>query len=421
MTQHQMSRETIEDWLVVVTSAIGLAISLTHVYSMGAFIIPLQDEFGWSRSQISGGLSFVSVVSVLLAPFVGYSIDRVGSRRIALLGMAIYCGGLFALSFISKFIWHWWLTWVALAFGSILIKPTVWMVAVSSRFNRRRGLAIGLAMSGTGLSAATMPTIATELIQTLGWRAAYMSLGVGGVLIAFPMMLLFFKDRSASSGTEKSSQPVLKPGMTIRAAIRSSRFVRLLIASFLVSFVIMGLTVHFVPILASHSISASASAAIAGSIGLCSMIARVGTGYLLDRYNGPVIAAIAFVLPLFACALLLNFDGSTISALLVGAILGFSLGAEVDVIAYLSSRYFGMRNYGTLFGTMVGVFSVGLGFGPTIAGAIFDEFGSYDWVFWTFGPVCAVSAALVGFLGPYPDFTANYDHRQKGKPNPPTN
>lgn len=399
-------KESAEDWLVVVTSTVGLAISLTHVYSMGTFILPLQDEFGWSRSQISGGLSFVSIVSVLLAPVVGYSIDRLGSRRIALVGMAIYCAAISALSFTTEFIWHWWATWVALAFGSILIKPTVWMVAVSGRFNRRRGLAIGLAMSGTGLSAATMPIIASELIGAFGWRTAYMFLGIGGALVAFPMMILFLKDKARLRDPGVESAPALKLGMTIREAIRSSRFVRLVLACFLVSFVIMGLTVHFVPFLASFSISGSTSAAIAGSIGVFSMIARVGSGYLLDRFNGPVIGAIAFGLPVIACGLLLNFDGSTASALLIGAILGLSLGAEVDVIAYLSSRYFGMRNYGTLFGTMVGVFSVGIGFGPTAAGAIFDKFGVYDWVFWIFGPLSAVSAALVGFLGPYPNFTA---------------
>jgi len=106
-----------QDWLVVFTSTLALAVSVTHVYSTGLFIVPIETEFGWSRAQITAGLAVVSVISVVFAPFVGMVVDRIGSRRIALPGMILYCTALALLSTTTQSIWHWWAMWGLLAFG----------------------------------------------------------------------------------------------------------------------------------------------------------------------------------------------------------------------------------------------------------------------------------------------------------------
>ena len=144
--------ETRADWLLVLASTFALVASVAHVYSVGVFIGPLEAEFGWSRGEISAGLGVISVISVVLAPFVGLAIDRCGSRRIGLPGLVIYLTGVALLSTATPSLLHWWALWALIAIGTVLIKPTVWVAAIASRFDRRRGLAMALAICGTSKS-----------------------------------------------------------------------------------------------------------------------------------------------------------------------------------------------------------------------------------------------------------------------------
>lgn len=392
-----------QDWLVVFTSTAALAASVTHVYSAGLFIVPLENEFGWSRAQITAGLTFLSVISVICAPFIGMLIDRVGSRRIALPGMCLYCAAIALLSTTTQSIWHWWAMWGLLAFGSVLIKPTVWMAAIAKRFVARRGLAFALALCGTGIGAAIMPLLTDQLVQYGGWRFAYVALGAGCAVVSLPMLVLFFKDQPKPAVTD-SSQTELLPGLTIREGMLSRQFIGMAVASLLATIAIVGLTVHFAPIMISHGMASEHAAAAAVTIGITSIIGRLGTGALLDRFNGCVIGAISFGFPIAACIALLTMDGGIFMAVTVGSIVGLSLGAEIDVVAYLAARYFGLRNYGMLFGTIAGLLSLGGGIGPTFAGLMFDRFGGYDQLVWALIPIFATGAVLVGSLGPYPEF-----------------
>lgn len=390
-------------WLVVLTSTLAVAISVTHSYSMGLFILPLEAEFGWARGEITAGLMVISILSVTLAPFVGMAIDRFGSRRIAIPGIAIYCSAIALLSTTTQSIWHWWAMWALIACGSLLIKPTVWLAAIAKLFTERRGLALALALCGTGLGSGALPLVTQQLIETGGWRFAYIVLGLGGAALSLPLILLFFRDRPAMPTTRIEAQPDL-PGLTIRQGLISSQFWRMAIASLLANVAIIGLNVHFVPIMISHGMVAHNAATTAAAIGIASIVGRVGTGYLLDRFNGSVVGAIGFALPVISCTLLLNFGGDVTTALIICIFIGLSLGAEIDIIGYLATRYFGLRNYGTLFGTIAGLFSLGAGIGPTYAGLMFDWFASYDQFLWSLVPVFAVASLLIASLGPYPDF-----------------
>ncbi len=395
--------ESRQDWLVVFTSTLALAVSVTHIYSTGLFIVPIETEFGWTRAQITAGLAVVSVISVVLAPFVGMLVDRIGSRRIALPGMILYCTALALFSTTTHSIWHWWAMWGLLAFGSVLIKPTVWMAAIAKRFVERRGLAFALALCGTGIGTATMPLLTEQLVQSGGWRFAYVVLGAGCAAIALPMIVLFFKDQPKLAEANDAPPKVL-PGLTIREGLLSRQFICMAFASLLVTLAIIGLTVHFVPIMISHGLASQNAAAAATAIGITSIVGRIGTGVLLDRFNGCLVGAIGFGLPIVACVALLNFDGGIFVGIVVGGIIGFSLGAEIDVVAYLAARYFGLRNYGMLFGSIAGLLSLGAGIGPTFAGMMFDKFGSYDQLVWSLMPIFAVGALLIASLGSYPDF-----------------
>ncbi|HRK63247.1 MAG TPA: MFS transporter [Terricaulis sp.] len=393
-------------WPVVFTSAIGLSVSVIYIYSMGLFIEPIEAEFGWGRTQITAGLTVVSVLSVTLAPFVGMLIDRFGARSVGLPGVIIYCSAIAALSLVGNQVWMWWAGWAIVALGSVCIKPTVWTAAVASYFTAGRGLALALALCGTGIGQALLPYLTNQLVATFGWRAAYVALAGGGAAILLPLMLLFFFDareearRKGGVAADRSAMP----GLELREGFISIRFIFLALAALLATGGITALLVHFVPMLSHGGMERSSAAAIAALIGLASMAGRILCGYLLDRFDGRVIGAISFALPCLACALFLQFDGGSAHAMALAIIIGLSVGAEIDVIAYLSTRYFGLRNFGALFGAIAGLISLGAGLGPLFAGAVFDATGGYALAHAALIPVFLVTAALMGSLGRYPIF-----------------
>jgi predicted MFS family arabinose efflux permease len=166
-------------------------------------------------------------------------------------------------------------------------------------------------------------------------------------------------------------------GLSVREGLRMSAFYKLVVASGLFTFTALGLIVHFVPILTDRGADPLAAAGIASLVGVFSIIGRLGTGYLLDRLPGHRVGAAVFVLPIFACGLLFWDGANPISQAIAAGIFGITVGAEVDVIAYLASKHFGLKNYGVFFGAMTGALALGVAFGPLAAGAAYDRFGSY--------------------------------------------
>ncbi len=388
--------------MLLVVSAMGLALSTFHVFSLGAFMEPLQQEMGWSRRGIVGGLTIVSVISVVLAPFVGLLIDKVGPRRIGLAGVFIYCAALAHLAATGPSNLAWLLAWGVIALGSICLKPTVWSTAVASRFRARRGLALALALCGSGLTSMFLPTLSIHLIDAFGWRTAYAILGAGGAVVMLPLIYLFFFDARDLAKTSRAVQArdrAALPGLTIAEGFKSAAFWRLALAAFFASSAVTGMMVHYIPIVTGQGLDRAMAAAIAGAIGVASICARITTGLLLDRVDGRIVGAVAFALPLVSCGLFFVHDGSIWSAVAMALFIGFALGAELDVVAYQASCHFGIRHYGMLFGTVAGMISLGSGVGPLFVGAMFDHYGDYDLAVLAIAPVL-VLAALAAFTLP---------------------
>jgi MFS family permease len=392
--------------MLVMVSMIGLAISTSHIYTMGIFLGPIERALGWSRGQISGGLMMNSVVAVLFAPFFGRLIDRFGVRRVGLPGMVIYCAGIMLLAATGRSVWSWYSGWLIVAVGGLLIKPTLWAAAISKSFDKQRGLALALMLCGSGLGSAVLPVVCARLIAAHGWRGAYVMLGGGALLLAFPLIFFFLRDEKLETPQQRTLARAALPGLGIREAMLSTRFLRIALSALIMTVSMAGLNVHFVPMITARGLGPGTAAAAAGCIGITSILGRLITGILLDRWNGPIIGAISFSLPLLAAALWLDYDGSMTSALIIAAAVGFSLGAEVDIIAYLSTRYFGLRNYGTVFGTVVGLLAFGGGVGPTLAGLVYDRTHSYDFFVWCAIPAFLLAALLIGSMGRYPVFPA---------------
>lgn len=368
-------------WSLPFAAALGYATAVIYVYSMGPFIEPIQQEFGWSRAQISSGITIAAFFSAILSIPVGIMVDRVGPRRVGLIGVLLMCGALALLGTATGSKTNWFVLWGILAFSTLWVQATVWASAVNSRFVTSRGLALAVTLSGASVSAAIFPLMATWLIELSGWRTAYMAMGGLWALIVFPFMFFCFRganDRSRRETTEEKKPATELTGLSIAEGIRSPTLYKLILVAGFFSFTAVGTFVHFVPILKDSGTEPYAAAGVAALVGIFSVVGRFGTGFLLDRFHGHVVGGIATLLPIVGSALLI-YDGSNpVSQSIAAACFGLTLGAEVDVIAYLAAKYFGMKNFGALYGAMVMSLSLGTAFGPLGAGAVYDQFGSYE-------------------------------------------
>lgn len=398
-----------QHWGVVLGACTGVILATVNIYSTGLFAEPLQQEFGWSRAEVMSAHLFPAISGMILSPFLGIAIDRVGPRRIGMAGASLFLllTGTLALS--GPSIWSWWTIWAMLSLANVMVGTSVWAAGVVSVFSASRGFALAVTLCGSGIGSMLMPLIAYNLIERLGWRMAFVAMAALWAAIALPIIWLFFSSaidihRARARGRLAGpTQPLVSQtrGVT-RANLLSALFLRLLLGTFLVASVIIPIVVSIVPILQWNGISRGQAAGVAASLGVASIAGRLLVGFLLDRFHGTTLAAISVCLPIVAVCVLLSAPGSVAIATLAACILGVSLGAEYDIVAYLTSRYFSLRNFGLFFATIGTGVGLASGLGPAILGAVYDNTGSYFYALIATIPMCIVSALLFLSLGPYP-------------------
>jgi MFS family permease len=401
----ETKQEWKDGWPLIFSSTFGISVSSIVVYSMGVFMLPLQREFDWSRAQISSGLLILSGFSITCAPFVGRLIDRVGPRRICLPGLVIFCSAFASLSASNGSIWQWYILWCMIAIGALMLKPTVFTTAVASRFDRARGTALALALSGTGLAGIAAPALSALILNQLGWRLTYISVAAIWFLVVFPICFTFFYGasdlRRKSTLRSDKVDHIAVDGMGAREGLLSLTYIKLALAAFLAMLVIGSMVVHLVPFVTDSGLDPLVASSMASITGAAILVGRLGTGVLLDKFNGAIVGGVAFALPAVLMVGLLNYDGSVGMAIALAILLGFSSGAELDIAAYMTSRHFGMKNYGFFFGIIVGLLALALGIGPTLMSAIFDHYGSYRIAFIGAIPASIAASLFIASIGKY--------------------
>ncbi len=394
-------------WTLPLAGALGNSLTVLLVYSLGIFMEPLTKEFGWNRAEISAGITVTNFIGLGLGLLSGMMVDRFGPRLVGIIGVAVMCGAVAMLGTATGSLLNWYMLWGLVALGGAGVGPFIWTSAVASRFDASRGLAIAIVVSGAGLAATILPPLTAWLLQNFGWRGGFFGIGAIWAVVVIPILLLFF--RGAYDGKVRPTKAEVKirtdamPGMTLSEGLRSAPFWRLGLAGGFFAFVAIGLIVHFVPILKDSGLELTTAAGIAGTIGLASLAGRFGTGFLLDRLNPRLVAAVAFALPTLAVALLL-MGGSPFVLTIAAFTVGLSLGAELDVTFYLATRYFGLKSYGVLMSAMMGMLAIGMALGPVTAGAIYDSTGSYANFLWLTIPLVVIASLMVGTLGRHPDW-----------------
>lgn len=411
MNKAEMTNATAEwnkSWKMVLAASIGFSFSAVVTYSFGLFIEPLGDEFGWSRSEVSSGLSLAALLSVPLAPLLGIMIDRWGSRRLAISGTILTGICMAAFSFASGSLVQWLTLWAVYAVLSVGINSTVWAAAISGVFSAGRGMALGLTLSGAALAQVFAPALTQWLIETVGWRYAFVALGLGwgSISLVFCVPFLFdaHDDRRRSVVDGKPVYRVPLAGLSLREAARSIPLYRIGAATLIMMILTIGILVHQVPILTEAGVSRQGAAYLAGLTGIASIVGKLVTGYFLDRMDAGIVGSLTMGLCALSFVLLLiPFRHLTIIILSM-VILGYSNGCKFQICAFQTARYAGLFNFGKIFGVMSCLVALGAGLGPFIAGVIYDFFGSYEALLAVGIPASLLSGLLLYRLGPYPDW-----------------
>jgi MFS family permease len=396
-------------WRVVLVSAQGLFWGIPiAVYSFSVFFKPLMQEFHAGRAAVSLAFTLQLLVGALSAAPVGWLIDRFGARRVILIGTAIFglilvCNRLFTTSLTELYVFY-----ILVGLTIHGVGPIPYGTVISHWFDRTRGLALGLTMLGIGLGAMVMPSLAQTLIARFGWNTAYSILGASVLLICWPIIACFLIETpekiglvsdGATATTSLTDNEGTRQGLTAREAWCSRDFWIMVCAFILVSASVQGCVVHMAAMLSDKGLSSHSAALGSSLIGAAVLIGRAGTGYLLDRFLASRIAAILFGASALGVALLWLGDSRL---MLAGAFLvGLGLGAEIDIIAYMTSRYFGLLDFGKVYSSALAAFALAGALGPLLMGEGFDRTGSYRDPLLVFLVASVIGAALMTRLGPY--------------------
>jgi MFS family permease len=396
-------------WPLVLAGVSGMSLASLSTSSFGVMMIPLEQATGWSRSTISLGPMVMTIATIVVGTLMGYAVDRLGSRIVALACAVLLCCAIGAMSLLTANP-LWWLTiWAVLGIASAAM-PTVSVSPVSKCFFAGRGLALAAVFSGSGISAFLVPNIANWLVDGHGWRGAYLGLAGLWALVVIPVFLLFLRDPVVAPATptaerETAARTALT-GLTPREGFRSLSFYKLFFANMLTVAASVGLILNMVPVLRSTGITPATAAWIYGFSGIATIAGRVFAGWLMDRFNASRVVGFAVAGMVLLPALLLAMPGSPAVALAAVVCAGLLGGSTTPANAYLAGKHFGPRNFGTFYTTINVASSIGVGLGPLIANRVYDVTKSYELVMWGAIPALVLAGALYLSLGKYPDFAA---------------
>lgn len=411
MTEARSAKdEWTTSWPLVLAALAGGSFASMPVYAMTFFIDPLGDDLGWSRTQVSIGLSLIALAGIPLAPVAGALIDRYGARRIAIAGVAA-CATIFATMGLTTGSFALWVVqWALYALAAVTLKNTIWTSAVSSAFINGRGMAIAVTLCGTAIGQTLAPLLAYWLIEVGGWRFAYagLALGWGGAALLL-LTLLFYDARhrelaGAAAGAPATPSYVSMGGLTVREALRNVALYRISGAMIIGSIMSVAVVTHKVSILNEMGVSRGVAAQIAATAGVAGIAGKLIFGWLYDRSSSQWIGVLAYGLPALGFALMLEPIRSPAMIVVAMIILGFGAGASLQATVYLVARHAGLRNYGKIFGAMGSITALSIGAGPLLGGVVFDTFQSYYPLLVAGVPAGVIAGLLVAGLGTYPEW-----------------
>ncbi len=405
-------------WVVAAASGFGLACGIATVVAatFGIFVGPIRAEFGWASSASFWAPLAATATAALCAPFVGGLVDRLGARRVILVSFAFEALVLASFYAMTGSLAGFYARYVALGALGLGTTHVAFARVIATWFDRRRGLALGVALAGVGVGGVVLAPLCQWLISAFGWRLAYVGLAVLVLCVTLPLMALTIRNTPAQMGlapdgdepggaSARAAELVALQGATLSQARREPIFWRMGITFLLVGIALQAMMFHLVPLLRERGVGADAAALAQSTIFAGLLAGRLVTGWLMDRCFAPHVALAFLIAPIVGIAMLATGAHGP-AAFAAAALIGVAAGAEVDVIAYLTSRYFGMRQYSRIYGIFYSLYSLGGGLGPLLTATAVDRTGGYVWSLWIHIGLLTLAALLLTTFPRFPQLAA---------------
>jgi len=398
-------------WRIVFASAAGLAVHFGPMVAttFGIFLLPLENEFGWSRAEISLAFAAATLGLSLAQPVTGRAVDKYGARPIIMTSAVLMGLVMASLYLLPAALWYFYLLFFLLGCVATGSTPVPFAKVVSRWFDKRRGLALALAIVGSSVGAAATPPLTQWLISEHSWRIAYVVLGLVTVAVILPTTGLLLRESPESMNLHPdgvASRPAGAThlaGHTRQEAFRMFDFWAMVAAFFVMSVAFHACLIHLVPMLRDGGLSAEGAAVAASLFALGILVGRIATGMLLDHFFAPRIAIAIF--SMFALAIAMFwFGGPQWLSYLAVICLGLAQGAEFDLMAYLVSRYFGLASFGEIYSFIFAGFTLGGVIGPPLMGLGYDLTGAYTTGLAMLFVLPLFSIGMIARFGPYPTF-----------------
>src|SRR3984957_4795087 len=405
-------------WIIVGVTFVTMAIGVNARTAFSLFFPPIIDEFGWERGVTAGAFSFGFLVFAGLSPLIGRMMDRFGPRVVMELGVALMAGGLL-LAPLTTQPWHLYLTiGVLVGAGSICLGYSGQSLFLPNWFNRRRGLAMGLAFAGVGIGSVTLLPWVQHMIEQTGWRTASTAMGIVVVVVLAPINLLLRKrpediglrpDGDAAP-TATSIKPVSNivdrdwAGIdwTLRRALATARFWWIALGYFGALYIWYAVQVHQTKYLLDIGFSPNVAVWALGAVSLLGIPGQILLGHLSDRLGREWVwatACMGFAICFAALIALAYFPTLILVYVMVftqGA-LGYGL---TSIMGAIVAEIFQGKHYGSIFGCIMVAALAGGAAGPWITGILHDLSGNYTAAFVIGIPVSGLSAVAIWQASP---------------------
>ena len=373
-----IDREWRDGGRVLFAAAVGVGVGIPALINCASlFIVPMQQEFGWSRSAVAIG-PIVGLIYSILNPIGGMVIDRVGARRAAIAGLIVLSALLLALAAVpvQKAVFY----SLLILFGVIgtVTNNVVFCKAVATWFRRNAGASVALVLTGVSVMGALTQPVLAQVIANYGWRMGYVMLAAMALLIGLPVVLIWFREQTENARLN-TAQPGNVEGASLAEAMRDKRFWLIVAAFGSAAVPIGGFVSQMQPLLLGKGFASAAAASLVSVFLVATGIGRIAAGILFDHFRPPVVAALFLGVSALG-ALLLGTTDATTSWLAIAfalTLIGLAQGAEGDFIALFVLRIFGVQHFSALFATMAMVAGITFAAGGFLFAAVFDRNGNY--------------------------------------------
>lgn len=386
-------------WRIGLAAFVGLGLGngiLSAIFSI--FILPLEGAFGWSRGEIAL-VNNALILPAIAAPFAGRWVDRAGARLPLIISTVLSGLGFALLGIMTGSLTLYYGIYGFLALGGMLTTGMAYSGVVCAAFVKSRGVSLAISRSGMSITSALLPMALYAAIAQFGWRGGYFLMAALILGIALPLVLMWIPDDRRNG----AAQNVRKTQSVSFLKLLTDRYALTIAAAAALAYLpLMAVLSQAQPLLIEKGLEPAFAASMVGLTGVASLVGAIFTGFLLDRFWASGVAAIMLAAGAVG-ALILAFGAAHPAVAIGGVVLiGLTLGAEVDVVAYVIARYSGMARYSSVYGLTVTVLTFAVALGTSGIGILHDYFGDYT-VALTIGAACFVASGLAYLsLGPYP-------------------